>query len=166
MSWTRAVIFFFFFNDTATTEIYTLSLHDALPIRRCTGAATRSAEGGTPKTQGLHTGRPLARARRAGGCGGRTGGPAHAAHLQRGSEAADHRLGDGQALAHLGGRRDLPQHRPVPGGRFRPRWGGGFGPRRAPDRDRPPGELPGGHRPRGGPDPRPERVPRGAPGKL
>src|SRR5438876_2427626 len=28
--------FFFFFNDTATTEIYTLSLHDALPIySRC-----------------------------------------------------------------------------------------------------------------------------------
>src|SRR5258706_13634856 len=27
-------IFFFFFNDTATTEIYTLSLHDALPIFR------------------------------------------------------------------------------------------------------------------------------------
>src|SRR5256885_11992096 len=26
--------FFFFFNDTATTEIYTLSLHDALPILR------------------------------------------------------------------------------------------------------------------------------------
>src|SRR3989442_13481078 len=29
------VIFFFFFNDTATTEIYTLSLHDALPIFQC-----------------------------------------------------------------------------------------------------------------------------------
>src|SRR5215510_16570886 len=28
------LIFFFFFNDTATTEIYTLSLHDALPIYR------------------------------------------------------------------------------------------------------------------------------------
>src|SRR5258707_15046978 len=28
------VIIFFFFNDTATTEIYTLSLHDALPIYR------------------------------------------------------------------------------------------------------------------------------------
>src|SRR5256885_13112297 len=28
------VRFFFFFNDTATTEIYTLSLHDALPICR------------------------------------------------------------------------------------------------------------------------------------
>src|SRR5688572_32669258 len=26
---------FFFFNDTATTEIYTLSLHDALPISSC-----------------------------------------------------------------------------------------------------------------------------------
>src|SRR5258707_9362338 len=31
---------FFFFNDTATTEIYTLSLHDALPIW---GRATRRA---------------------------------------------------------------------------------------------------------------------------
>src|SRR5437868_14559956 len=29
-----SIIFFFFFNDTATTEIYTLSLHDALPISR------------------------------------------------------------------------------------------------------------------------------------
>src|SRR5256885_13261437 len=28
----RSRSFFFFFNDTATTEIYTLSLHDALPI--------------------------------------------------------------------------------------------------------------------------------------
>src|SRR2546430_13557123 len=30
--WTSSVFCFFFFNDTATTEIYTLSLHDALPI--------------------------------------------------------------------------------------------------------------------------------------
>src|SRR5256885_3609945 len=29
---TSNISFFFFFNDTATTEIYTLSLHDALPI--------------------------------------------------------------------------------------------------------------------------------------
>src|SRR5256885_9733218 len=28
----RCISIFFFFNDTATTEIYTLSLHDALPI--------------------------------------------------------------------------------------------------------------------------------------
>ena len=30
--YTGATVYFFFFNDTATTEIYTLSLHDALPI--------------------------------------------------------------------------------------------------------------------------------------
>src|SRR3712207_8334068 len=33
-----AALFRFFFNDTATTEIYTLSLHDALPI--CDGLMT------------------------------------------------------------------------------------------------------------------------------
>src|SRR2546422_6285421 len=32
MQWLDFVYLFFFFNDTATTEIYTLSLHDALPI--------------------------------------------------------------------------------------------------------------------------------------
>src|SRR5215813_15669810 len=30
--WASPTLSFFFFNDTATTEIYTLSLHDALPI--------------------------------------------------------------------------------------------------------------------------------------
>src|SRR5436305_10898132 len=37
-------LFFFFFNDTPTTEIYTLSLHDALPIstRTIPGTGTRS----------------------------------------------------------------------------------------------------------------------------
>src|SRR2546422_10241850 len=34
-----ALLFFFFFNDTATTEIYTLSLHDALPISRPAAAS-------------------------------------------------------------------------------------------------------------------------------
>src|SRR6266576_6571212 len=33
LSLTLLFFSFFFFNDTATTEIYTLSLHDALPIR-------------------------------------------------------------------------------------------------------------------------------------
>src|SRR5258708_31408424 len=33
---------FFFFNDTATTEIYTLSLHDALPISIFSAARRRS----------------------------------------------------------------------------------------------------------------------------
>src|SRR2546422_3250554 len=31
-AWSDFVVLLFFFNDTATTEIYTLSLHDALPI--------------------------------------------------------------------------------------------------------------------------------------
>src|SRR5437870_9262571 len=34
--------FFFFFNDTAPTEIYTLSLHDALPISGCQVRLRRS----------------------------------------------------------------------------------------------------------------------------
>src|SRR3712207_8869789 len=34
---------FFFFNDTATTEIYTLSLHDALPILWCARAPAPGA---------------------------------------------------------------------------------------------------------------------------
>src|SRR5256885_10108901 len=43
-------ILFFFFNDTATTEIYTLSLHDALPISPapCT---PRSLRRGGPRTR-------------------------------------------------------------------------------------------------------------------
>src|SRR5256886_5927752 len=53
--------FFFFFNDTATTEIYTLSLHDALPISwpafpflRCNRnarASKRSPRPGNPPRQ-------------------------------------------------------------------------------------------------------------------
>src|SRR3712207_8181935 len=38
---TTGTLFFFFFNDTATTEIYTLSLHDALPICSSLQASTR-----------------------------------------------------------------------------------------------------------------------------
>src|SRR2546422_8051017 len=58
---------FFFFNDTATTEIYTLSLHDALPILawstsspRCGGFATTAI--GSPSTttaSEYHTDDPL-----------------------------------------------------------------------------------------------------------
>src|SRR4026209_3064975 len=46
-SWCGVLLssFFFFFNDTATTEIYTLSLHDALPICRGSGPAGRAASG-------------------------------------------------------------------------------------------------------------------------
>src|SRR6266540_2767041 len=41
--------FYFFFNDTATTEIYTLSLHDALPI--CPGRSPGAETAGTPSAQ-------------------------------------------------------------------------------------------------------------------
>src|SRR2546425_1538838 len=38
-------VLFFFFNDTATTEIYTLSLHDALPIFSGTSASAAIVAG-------------------------------------------------------------------------------------------------------------------------
>src|SRR3712207_6931839 len=63
---------FFFFNDTATTEIYTLSLHDALPILLPRGrhggvaAQCRAHEGGSgseDRREGRGVDRPAARAR-------------------------------------------------------------------------------------------------------
>src|SRR5258708_30063127 len=42
------MLIFFFFNDTATTEIYTLSLHDALPIS-CRAPASNHAAGMRPE---------------------------------------------------------------------------------------------------------------------
>src|SRR2546429_854591 len=47
--------YFFFFNDTATTEIYTLSLHDALPIcarrRRARGERAAAPSSSGPSTR-------------------------------------------------------------------------------------------------------------------
>src|SRR3712207_7837719 len=45
---------FFFFNDTATTEIYTLSLHDALPISVADGLGRRAAPPGLGRDVGHH----------------------------------------------------------------------------------------------------------------
>src|SRR6202044_4228674 len=51
------IYFLFFFNDTATTEIYTLSLHDALPISTFTWSAENGATsyqlwvGSTPRSE-------------------------------------------------------------------------------------------------------------------
>src|SRR5256885_16864085 len=39
------LLLFFFFNDTATTEIYTLSLHDALPISTAASPSTPQRRG-------------------------------------------------------------------------------------------------------------------------
>src|SRR3712207_7042558 len=52
----------FFFNDTATTEIYTLSLHDALPISQC-AADDRQAPSGS-RRPGPAARRRTTRARR------------------------------------------------------------------------------------------------------
>src|SRR3712207_7262523 len=46
---------YFFFNDTATTEIYTLSLHDALPI--CWAARIRSISACRPRNSGRSSSR-------------------------------------------------------------------------------------------------------------
>src|SRR5436305_10822446 len=53
------ILTFFFFNPTATTEIYTLSLHDALPIWR---TSTRTAAPAAPRVMTC----PRRRARRGG----------------------------------------------------------------------------------------------------
>src|SRR5258708_14541389 len=59
------VLSFFFFNDTATTEIYTLSLHDALPIscRNENAPACGSSADAVQKTR-VATLRPLKRDRK------------------------------------------------------------------------------------------------------
>src|SRR5256885_6439988 len=46
----RSSLFFFFFNDTATTEIYTLSLHDALPILPLLESDTKRIDACDPVT--------------------------------------------------------------------------------------------------------------------
>src|SRR5690606_42103043 len=61
---------FFFFNDTATTEIYTLSLHDALPIyrvvppppgRKSRGYFPAYNRGGASRLWSAYAGRPIRR---------------------------------------------------------------------------------------------------------
>src|SRR2546425_7465707 len=49
---------FFFFNDTATTEIYTLSLHDALPISFLPATRARRPKAGRSAAPGIAGARP------------------------------------------------------------------------------------------------------------
>src|SRR5438309_7732618 len=59
---TSTLIFSFFFNATATTEIYTLSLHDALPISE---GRARAENGLSDGKRSLARGAPTAATRRA-----------------------------------------------------------------------------------------------------
>src|SRR3712207_7545381 len=72
----------FFFNDTATTEIYTLSLHDALPIYDCRGGTPEAGGRRGRRWEGQHgnsdEGLALDRGRRCGDggvCARGRGGP-------------------------------------------------------------------------------------------
>src|SRR2546427_9324163 len=59
------MLLFFFFNDTATTEIYTLSLHDALPISERRLGSVGLGHGYTAAgPHSLHVGMPVGRAGR------------------------------------------------------------------------------------------------------
>src|ERR1051326_775553 len=92
MVWRLVVFFLFFFNDTATTEIYTLSLHDALPIwgrspRAGGRGVSHAARGGLDPSrspardhgrQDLAGFRDSAKSRRAGGVRGGAAGRRHA----------------------------------------------------------------------------------------
>src|SRR2546422_4831803 len=82
------LLLFFFFNDTATTEIYTLSLHDAAPAARPGNAGHPTRSGRT----GARDGRPLVSARTR----GRIGDVARPTRLYRdapGGADADARAG-------------------------------------------------------------------------
>src|SRR5687767_15676762 len=78
-------IFYFFFNDTATTEIYTLSLHDALPI--CPLLARCLASGGKPSSWSCF------------GCG--TPRPGRRAASPRASPRSEEHTSELQSLAYL-----------------------------------------------------------------
>src|SRR3712207_7421682 len=58
IEWSTRSSFFFFFNDTATTEIYTLSLHDALPICRSRVAAHLPLSSAAAEHPGICGARP------------------------------------------------------------------------------------------------------------
>src|SRR2546426_4331254 len=119
------VFSFFFFNDTATTEIYTLSLHDALPISFVRDHAVPSSRARPRETAGLGEGRHEGHgarghwgARRLSGqalTGGGAGSPGAGdprRHGRRGDGVARRRL-----QAHDGWRRSRDPEEPAPGHR-------------------------------------------------
>ena len=89
---------FFFFNDTATTEIYTLSLHDALPILGGQLIGFQSYRGGAGKLAGDQSGR-------AGAVGGLATADEGAAQIDRADGNRGRRAGDDGAGGTLHGDR-------------------------------------------------------------
>src|SRR3989454_3111027 len=92
LTWRLSLLFFFFFNDTATTEIYTLSLHDApSDLRRRLGSLAVHS-GARPRPAARHGLRvvlrapPGGRSRRAGFPNGRPGAAPRRADAQLGAE--------------------------------------------------------------------------------
>src|SRR3989441_4240328 len=116
-------IFFFFFNDTATTEIYTLSLHDALPILRDAGGHRRDRSTGQSARDIAAAGaREATRRERA---------------RSRGGAVRDRRLSQGRRSAGQDARPAArPEHQSPPG----PRGAGRSA--RAPRRRAPPRHVP------------------------
>src|SRR5437899_4387220 len=87
------LVFIFFFNDTSTTEIYTLSLHDALPISSGADARRRAADArAAPDPARARAGRGADRRR----ADARARGPAR--HLPRQQDRKSTRLNS----SHLG----------------------------------------------------------------
>src|SRR5256886_17545559 len=98
----------FFFNDTATTEIYPLSLHDALPISRGAGQGRAAVRGGAGRRR-----RPLLRRRQRDGVAAVRRGPARARGpparpVARFDRAAAPSRAGGYWVARRAGRRRVP----------------------------------------------------------
>src|SRR2546421_6175400 len=106
---------FFFFNDTATTEIYTLSLHDALPISSTRTIASRSARAAPATSSGVSpfTRKPISRAAIwTGGGGGRS--EEHTSELQSRSDLVCRLLLEKKKKLQLEPSNDCTRPTPVP----------------------------------------------------
>src|SRR5258708_14744724 len=94
----KQILSFFFFNDTAPTEIYTLSLHDALPISGASGQGERPAELGQGAATGGRSGDAAAKA------DGRAGGgaaPARPSAFAAASPRSEEHTSELQSPDHL-----------------------------------------------------------------
>src|SRR2546430_11891510 len=120
----RSSAAFFFFNDTATTEIYTLSLHDALPIYRRAGTDVgrlRRAGAGRARVHRAAAALRVDRPRRGTGTRGTDPGAGRgvpgAVGGERGGGQPDHRRAAGLRAAGTATGDRATDHRPATGER-------------------------------------------------